>query len=226
MPWTEAAIHRMTQKELLAKHFREHQWFVRAERTKEEGRGRPGTVGRIVKAHGQLAAEMRRRGLKHASPLSGTKPGSLTALRADLTVCQLCGRGKVVLPEGTAAAKIIIVGESPGEEEVEQGKPFVGEAGRRLTKVLDQLGLAREDVYLTNAVKCYVGRRPTPGEIENCRKWLLRELRLLGKGKRIVALGRVAVKALAGEKVRAAPHPVARVQKVASRMARALGGEG
>ena len=221
MPWTDAQIREMTQTELLGKHFREHQWFVRAERAKK---GKPGTVGRVVKAHGQLAKEMLRRGLKHASPLSGTEPSSLTALRADLTVCQLCGRRKVVLPEGRAGAKVIIVGESPGREEVEQGRPFVGEAGRRLAKVLDQLGLAREDVYLTNAVKCYIGRPPRAREVEACRKWLVRELRLVGKGKRIVALGKVAVKALAGEKVRAAPHPVARVRGGARRIARALAG--
>jgi len=216
----------MSQRELLAKHFREHQWFVRAERTKKAGRGKPGTVGRIVKAHGQLAAEMRGRGLKHASPLSGTIPGSLTALRADLTVCQLCGRGKVVLPEGSRKAKVVIVGESPGREESEQGRPFVGEAGRRLGRVLDQLGLAREDVYLTNAVKCYTGRPPRASGVEACRRWLMRELRLLGKGKRVVALGKVALKALAGEKARAAPHPVARERGVRRRIARALGGEG
>lgn len=222
MPWTASQIRRMTQKELLAKHFREHQWYVRAERAKK---GRPGTISRIVKAHGELAAEMRRRGLKHASPLSGTEPSSLTALRADLTVCQLCGRGKVVLPEGTAAAKVVVVGEAPGREEVARGRPFVGEAGRRLNRVLDQLGLAREDVYLTNAVKCYAERRPKASEVENCRKWLVRELRLIGKGKRVVALGKVALAAMAGKAgVRAAPHPVAREKRVRSRIARAMGG--
>jgi len=147
----------------------------------------------------------------------------LAALKADLTVCQMCGRRKMVPPEGSAKAKAIVVGESPGGEEVERGRPFVGTAGRRLAKVLDSLGLAREDVYLTNAVKCYFGRRPTAREIENCRGWLLRELRLVGKGKRVVALGKVAARALAGTRARRAPHPVARQRRVAARIRKALG---
>ena len=220
MPWTDAEIRRMTQRELVAKHRMEHMSYVRQERA---SRPTPGKLEETLKAHAQLAREMVGRGLKHASPLSGTEPGSLAALRADLTVCQLCGGRKVVLPEGSAKAKVVIVGESPGPEEVKQGRPFVGEAGRRLTKVLDSIELAREDVYLTNAVKCYIGRAPRASEVEACRKWLVREVRLVGKGKRIVALGKVAVRALAGEKARAAPHPVARVRGGARRIARALG---
>lgn len=220
MPWSDSELRGMTKTELVAKHRREHAYFVGQERAK---RGRPEKIEEIRKAHAQLAREMVRRGLKHASPLEKTSPQSLGALKADLSVCQLCGRREVVLPEGSRAAKTIIVGESPGREEKEQGRPFVGMAGRRLMKVLDSVGLAREDVYLTNAVKCHVGRRPTAREIENCRQWLLRELRLVGKGKRVVALGAVAVKALAGVRARAAPHPVARVRRVTARVRRALG---
>ena len=220
MPWTDAEVGGMTKTELLSKHHREHQWFVQQERAK---RVRPGKVEEIVEAHRQLAREMGRRGLKHASPLTGTEPKSLAALKADLTVCQLCGRRKVVPPEGSQNAKVFIVGESPGAEEVERGRPFVGVAGRRLMGVLDSLGLAREDAYLTNAVKCYVGRRPTVQEIEACRPWLLRELRLVGKGKRVVALGKVAARALAGTRARRAPHPVARQRRVAARIRKALG---
>lgn len=210
----------MTKTEVVAKHRREHAYFVVQERAKRPRRGK---VEEIRKAHGQLAREMVRRGMKHASPLEKTSPQSIGALKADLSVCQLCGRRKVVLPEGSRAAKVTVVGESPGREEVDQGRPFVGVAGQRLMKVLDSLGLAREDVYLTNAVKCYLGRRPTAREIQNCRQWLLRELRLVGKGKRVVALGRVAVKALTGVRARAAPHPVARVRRVTAQVRRALG---
>lgn len=220
MPWTATELKGMSAKALVGKHLREHQEFVRQERA---GRVKPGKVEEIVAAHRQLAREMGRRGLKHASPLHRTAPKSIAALKADLSVCQLCGRRKMVPPEGSATAKTVVVGESPGGEEVKRGRPFVGEAGRRLAKVLDSLGLARGDVYLTNAVKCYLGRRPTRGEIEACRPWLLRELRLVGKGKRVVALGKVAARALAGTRVRRAPHPVARQRRVAARIRRALG---
>ena len=221
MPWARGEIRGMTKTTLVAKHRREHMAFVRQERAK---RVEPGKIEDIITAHGQLAEEMRRRGLKHASPLTETEPRSLAALKADLSVCQLCGRGKVVLPEGRAGAKVFIVGEAPGREEAARGRPFVGEAGRRLNKVLDQLGLARGDVYLTNAVKCYAEGAPRVNEAESCSRWLQRELRLVAKGKRVVALGKVALRAMAGRSgVRGAPHPVARVRGGERRIARALG---
>ena len=135
----------------------------------------------------------------------------------------MCGRGKVVLPEGGAGAKVFIVGEAPGREEAARGRPFVGEAGRRLNKVLDQMGLAREDVYLTNAVKCYAEGAPRANEAESCSRWLERELRLVAKGKRVVALGKVALRAMAGRSgVRGAPHPVARVRGASKKIAAVL----
>lgn len=184
---------------------------------------RPEAAYGLVKEHNRLVRALGH-SLRHRSPLHETKPGSQAALKADLSVCRLCQeRGKkVVLPEGTGAAKVVIVGESPGREEAAAGRPFVGTAGRRLMKVLDQLGLARSEVYLTNAVKCYLERTPKASEIEACRPWLMRELALVGKGKRVVALGKVAVRALAGRKFVAAPHPVARVSGVSERIRRAI----
>ena len=93
-------------------------------------------------------------------------------------------------------AKVIVVGESPTREEAEAGRPFVGHAGGRLRKVLDRLGLSRSEVYLTNAVKCVLGRKPADSEIRNCRPWLMREMALVGKGKPVVGMGKMAIRGL------------------------------
>ncbi len=112
--------------------------------------------------------------------------------------CGLCkGRRTVVFGEGNPDADLVFIGEGPGEEEDKQGRPFVGRAGALLTKMILAMGLEREDVYITNVVKCRPpgNRTPTVEEVEACREHLEGQLRII-QPKVIVALGNPATKAL------------------------------
>lgn len=102
------------------------------------------------------------------------------------TVC-LMGRGDI-------KSKLMFIGEAPGADEDRSGKPFVGAAGQILTNILREYNIQREDVYITNSVKCRPpnNRRPHVAEIQACRSYLLKEIRAV-KPKLIVALGQVAM---------------------------------
>ena len=96
-----------------------------------------------------------------------------------------------VFGDGSAAAKVVFIGEAPGKTEDEQGKPFVGASGKFLSEMLSSIGLKREDVYITNIVKYRPpnNRDPEPEEKAACAPWLYEELNLI-KPKLIVFLGR------------------------------------
>ncbi|MEJ0002342.1 MAG: uracil-DNA glycosylase [bacterium] len=96
--------------------------------------------------------------------------------------------------DGSADADIVFIGEAPGKSEDEQGRPFVGAAGKFLAEMLQAINLAREDVYITNIVKYRPpnNRDPLPEEKAACREWLLGELKIIGP-KLIVFLGRHAM---------------------------------
>jgi DNA polymerase len=133
----------------------------------------------------------------------------LTCLKNDCEACRKCKIGGImvedkflanVLSNMNLAAKIMVVGQNPGREEVERREPFVGEAGRRFDQaILDILGFTRADIYISNTVRCYTpgNRKPDEDEIENCRTFLDREIALL-KPKVIIALGGIALKQLTG----------------------------
>lgn len=110
--------------------------------------------------------------------------------------CQRCrlkeSRSQVVPGEGPHPAELVFIGEAPGEVEDRLGRPFVGPAGQLLDKILESVGLAREEVYITNMVKCRPPQNRTPqkDEVETCWPWLEAQLRRL-KPKIIVALGNV-----------------------------------
>ncbi len=115
--------------------------------------------------------------------------------------CPLCsGRTNVVGPSGNLGSKLVFMGEAPGETEDRLGKPFVGRAGKILDRMLAQNGLPREDIMITNAVKCRPpnNRRPTKEEVDACRPYLDEDLhgRCL-----IVAMGLTASEGLLGRKV-------------------------
>ncbi len=115
---------------------------------------------------------------------------------------ELCkGRGKVVPPSGDPKSPVAFVGEAPGEQEAKQGKPFVGRAGRVLNQVLEEEGVSRDEVLVTNTVKCRPpkNREPTEEEMEACLPFLEKELK---NAKLIVALGRVAARDLLGREVK------------------------
>lgn len=131
--------------------------------------------------------------------------GKLNYLRVkkigDCQRCGLCkGRNNIVFGEGNPDADVMFVGEAPGYNEDQQGRPFVGKAGRMLDRWLDEAGLKRADVYITNVVKCRPedNRDPKEEEIETCSKFLRVQIALI-RPKVIVTLGRFAANLLSGQ---------------------------
>jgi len=121
---------------------------------------------------------------------------SLEELSNGCTRCPLAeqGRTQVVFGDGNVNAGIMFIGEGPGSHEDRQGKPFVGAAGKLLTQLLESIGLKREDVYITNVVKCRPpkNRDPKPEEIEACTgQYLFAQIDYI-KPKVIATLGRFA----------------------------------
>lgn len=119
----------------------------------------------------------------------------------DCRLCGLCaGRTNIVLPSGPSDARVVLVGEGPGENEDLIGTPFIGRAGRILEAAMDMAGFSRDDVMITNTVKCRPpsNRDPTPEEMEACRPFLMSELE--GRDL-IVGLGKSACRDLLGEPV-------------------------
>ena len=94
------------------------------------------------------------------------------------TLCELT-RKSIVKGNGNPKARLMIIGEAPGEEEDLQGKPFVGRSGKLLNATLAKMGIKREDIYVTNIMKCHPpgNRRPLQTEIDNCTMYLLEEIR-------------------------------------------------
>jgi len=112
--------------------------------------------------------------------------------------CSLCeGRRTVVFGEGNPRAALLFIGEGPGMEEDLQGRPFVGLAGQLLTKIIQALGLTRDQVYIANMVKCRPpqNRVPLPEELAACRRFLDAQIALI-QPHVICALGRTAANAL------------------------------
>nr|WP_290666253.1 uracil-DNA glycosylase [Ardenticatena sp.] len=126
------------------------------------------------------------------------RAAALQALEAEVrncTRCRLCETRTHAVPgEGPVTATIMFIGEGPGFNEDRQGRPFVGAAGRLLTELLMRIGLLREDVYITNVVKCRPpnNRDPQPDEIRACKPYLVRQLRLIDP-EVIITLGRFAM---------------------------------
>jgi DNA polymerase len=127
----------------------------------------------------------------------------LDAVRAEALACRRCGlcetRSLVVFGEGARRPGLLVVGEAPGAEEDASGRPFVGAAGQLLTKMLAAIGLAREDVYIANVLKCRppANRPPRPEEVEACRPWLREQIRLLAP-RLVLVLGKHAAHAVLG----------------------------
>ncbi len=123
---------------------------------------------------------------------------ALSELYREIALCQQCEiakyRNKVVPGEGAEDADIMFIGEAPGWYEDQQGRPFVGPAGKYLDELLASVGLSREQVYIANVIKCRPqgNRDPLPTEIHNCRKWLERQIEIICP-KMIVTLGRYSM---------------------------------
>lgn len=126
----------------------------------------------------------------------------LLDLRQTILTCTKCSvlaetRKTVVFGSGAANAKLLFVGEAPGHDEDLQGLPFVGRAGQLLTKIIESIGLKREEVFICNVLKCRPpgNRNPMPQEISNCEPYLIQQIGLI-KPKIICALGTFAAQTL------------------------------
>ncbi|HEY3277335.1 MAG TPA: uracil-DNA glycosylase [Syntrophorhabdaceae bacterium] len=118
----------------------------------------------------------------------------------DCTKCSLAGTRKhVVFGEGDANARLLFIGEAPGEEEDIQGRPFVGRAGKLLDQLIERTGLRRKEVYICNLLKCRPpqNRDPEPSEIALCKEYLFSQLEIVNP-RVICTLGRHAYNALFG----------------------------
>ncbi len=146
--------------------------------------------------------------MKTASPLSGS---SLKTLREEASRCCACHLWKnatqTVFGEGPQHAQIMLVGEQPGDKEDLAGKPFVGPAGLMLDRALQEAGIERKKVYVTNAVKHFkfvprgkirLHQKPNTSEIKACRQWYERELASI-KPALVVAMGATAAQSVFGK---------------------------
>jgi DNA polymerase len=140
-------------------------------------------------------------------PTSAVQTGeSLPQIWAELKDCTRCtlheGRTHVVNTEGNSRARLMFVGEAPGADEDAQARPFVGRAGQLLTKIIEAIGLKREDVLIGNVNRCRPpgNRAPMPDEAATCKPFLLREIAAV-KPEVIVVLGNTAMKNLLDTKI-------------------------
>jgi uracil-DNA glycosylase len=142
------------------------------------------------------------------------RPRSLSAARGAAQECRACelykGATQTVFGEGRPSARLMLVGEQPGDREDREGRPFVGPAGALLDRALERAGIARPDVYVTNVVKHFkyrlrgtrrIHQRPGAIEISACRPWLDAELALVAP-EALVCLGATAGQALLGRHIR------------------------
>jgi DNA polymerase len=121
----------------------------------------------------------------------------LNELNLEASNCQKCqlaqDRSNVVFGKGNEKANILIIGEAPGKEEDIKGEPFIGRAGKLLTEILFSINLSRDDVYITNTVKCRPpeNRNPNSSEISSCAHFLDKQISLISP-KVIILLGKIA----------------------------------
>lgn len=144
--------------------------------------------------------------LEELARLGGVPPDdSLDRVAEEIAACKACRlhreRKNPVPGEGDPSARLVFIGEGPGATEDATGRPFVGPAGRLLTRIIQAIELDRSQVFITNIVKCRPpgNREPTPEEAAACRPFLLRQIRLI-RPAIIVALGRVAAQNLLDSK--------------------------
>jgi DNA polymerase len=136
-------------------------------------------------------------------PISASgKRETLLSFRDEISTCTKCSelaqkRNRLVFGAGSAQAKLLFVGEAPGHDEDMQGLPFVGKAGQLLTKIIEAIGLTRQEVFICNVLKCRPpgNRNPQPIEIQNCEPYLIRQIEII-KRKVICALGTFAAQTL------------------------------
>lgn len=131
------------------------------------------------------------------------KEAALRALQEEIGDCRRCKlwykRTNIVVGEGNPDAAIMFIGEAPGREEDLQARPFVGDAGMLLTRLIEKMGFRREEVYIANIVKCRppMNRDPETDEIESCRGFVEKQIEIINP-KVIISLGRISALTLIG----------------------------
>lgn len=141
------------------------------------------------------------KGIPKKGTMREKKSNDLESLKKEIINCTRCGlcstRRNVVFGSGDPKASLIFIGEAPGEEEDIQGLPFVGRAGQLLTKIIEAIGLKRQDVYIANILKCRPpnNRTPLPTEILACEENVERQIEII-KPKVISTLGKFASQTL------------------------------
>ncbi len=147
-----------------------------------------------------------------AAPPASAAAETLESIRADLGDCTRCklsqGRRNIVFGQGNPHARVMFVGEAPGADEDVQGLAFVGKAGQLLTKIIEAMGMRREDVYIANVIKCRPpdNRNPEPDEIMTCQPFLERQIAAI-RPQVIVGLGKFA-----GQWLLKTAEPVSRIR--------------
>lgn len=208
VPATAAA-----NEDSLERHWRTHftEVFATSEGPSGEWAGLPEAT--LIRPLFRTTREGARRALEGSAPNVGKPADGLAALHRQLAQCRACplhhAATRAVGGEGPLGARIMLVGEQPGDQEDLAGRPFVGPAGQILDRALAEAGLPRAKVYVTNAVKHFkfvprgkrrIHQKPELREITACRSWLEHEIALV-KPKLIVALGASAARALLGRSV-------------------------
>lgn len=162
-----------------------------------------GAAGRYLGPDDPVAATGASLAGPRGGPPAASEPDPYEALRSEALACRRCGlcetRTTVVFGEGSRRPRLMVVGEAPGADEDATGRPFVGRAGQLLTRMLAAIGLAREDVYIGNVLKCRPpdNRPPRPDEVAACRPYLLEQIRLLEPAL-VLVLGNHAARAVLG----------------------------
>ena len=171
-----------------------------------------GVTGVSRDAAWRTRTDSRRGGADTGAPVAAPEPAqpirivsadTLAAIRADIgDDCSRCklhklGRKQIVFGVGNPDANLMFVGEAPGADEDVQGIPFVGRAGQLLTKIIEAIGLTRDDVYIANVIKCRPpqNRNPEQDEVDTCEPFLFRQIDTI-KPQVIVALGTFAARTL------------------------------
>jgi len=163
----------------------------------------------VLKSGRQNSAEVHKSGNNfRASELpsfrtSEQKETALNTLREEIGDCKRCklskGRTHIVFGEGNPGARLMFIGEAPGREEDLQARPFVGGAGMLLSRLIEKMGLKRNDVYIANIVKCRPpsNRDPEMDEIEQCRGFIEKQIEIIHP-EIIMTLGRISAQTLMG----------------------------
>ncbi len=161
----------------------------------------PATPGNTTTGQPTMARETKKQAPPKKQSATSTQPKKLDKIAKNIAACCECQLNKTrtncVPGQGNPNARIVFVGEAPGQSEDEQGLPFVGRSGKLLTNIIEAMGLSRDDVFICNILKCRPPNNdnPTPEQIDACSHFLHDQLAVI-KPEVIVALGAYAAKTL------------------------------